>query len=295
MGNREPGYRDTSSSSHEWPMESRAKVEPVWSRHSVKTHFPKDPNWDICLKSKTTRAPCRRRTGTVVPRVEHFGDLITPDHKVLSERSESRNNHRYPVVVQDLETHWLQSYPCKTKTSQETKKSQLKLYALTVPWNSASPVRNYPGIIVRQHRTDRKRLGLLREQCAEWKKGHPRYFCNQVWTMNGGRIPWNVTALRNIQDLLSDGKTPHERRFGMPFDGPFILFGAMVEYHPICAKDLSRLHQFGAEVLPSFIPWICIEPRVEFGKETFQFQTPKNWSRCTHQKSTPEGSMQRKC
>ena len=56
--------------------------------------------------------------------------------------------------------------------------------------------------------------------------------------------------LRNIQDLLSDGKTPHERRFGMPFNGPVISFGAMVEYHPISAKDQSRLHQFGAKVLP---------------------------------------------
>ena len=56
--------------------------------------------------------------------------------------------------------------------------------------------------------------------------------------------------LRNIQDLLSDGKTPCERRFGMPFDGPMIPFGAMVEYHPISAKDQSRLHLFVAKFLP---------------------------------------------
>ena len=56
--------------------------------------------------------------------------------------------------------------------------------------------------------------------------------------------------LRNIQDLLSDEKTPYERRFGMPFNGPVILFGAMVEYHPVLAKDQCRLHQFGAKVLP---------------------------------------------
>ena len=63
--------------------------------------------------------------------------------------------------------------------------------------------------------------------------------------------------LRNIQDLLSDEKTPHERRFGAPFKGPVapfkgpvIPFGAVVEYHPISAKDLSRLHQFGSKVLP---------------------------------------------
>ena len=31
--------------------------------------------------------------------------------------------------------------------------------------------------------------------------------------------------LRNIQDLLSDGKTPHERRFRKPLKGPIIPFG----------------------------------------------------------------------
>ena len=34
----------------------------------------------------------------------HFGDLITADDKVLSEESESRNNHRCAEVVQDLAT-----------------------------------------------------------------------------------------------------------------------------------------------------------------------------------------------
>ena len=54
--------------------------------------------------------------------------------------------------------------------------------------------------------------------------------------------------LRNIQDLLSDGKTPYERWFGMHFNRPVIPFGAMVEHHPISVKDQSRLHQFGAKV-----------------------------------------------
>ena len=42
--------------------------------------------------------------------------------------------------------------------------------------------------------------------------------------------------LRNIQDLLFDGKTPYERRFGMSFNGPVIPFGAIVEDHTISAK-----------------------------------------------------------
>ena len=100
--NPEQGSQDTSSSSHELPMESRACVEPGSGKHSVFSHFPKDPTCDICVKTEITKVSCRRRAGTVVPRAEHFGDLITSGHKVLSEESESRNNHRYAVVVTRL-------------------------------------------------------------------------------------------------------------------------------------------------------------------------------------------------
>ena len=53
----------------------------------------------------------------------------------------------------------------------------------------------------------------------------------------GGQIPWNVTPIcETFTDLLSDGKTPYERRFGEPFKGPIIPFGSLVEYYPITAK-----------------------------------------------------------
>ena len=51
---------------------------------------------------------------------------LQQSHKVLSGGCESRNNHRYAVVVQDLATQWIQAYPCKTKTSQETQRSLQK-------------------------------------------------------------------------------------------------------------------------------------------------------------------------
>ena len=95
-------------------------------KHSVYTHFPKDRNCEIRQRTKITRAPCRRRIGGVVPREEKFGDLMTADHKFLSKGCESRNNHRYAVVVQDSVTQWIQSYPCKTKTSRETQRSLQK-------------------------------------------------------------------------------------------------------------------------------------------------------------------------
>ena len=67
------------SSSHELPMESRAIVEPGPGKKSVFTHFPKDPNCDICLKTKITRASCRGRAGYSRPQSGQFDDLITAE------------------------------------------------------------------------------------------------------------------------------------------------------------------------------------------------------------------------
>ena len=112
-----------ANSSHELSLEPAFKRREDLGKHSVYTHFPQDRNCGICQRTKITRAPCRRRIGGAVPRAENFGDLITADHKVLSDNCESPNNHRYAVVVQDLATQWLQAYPCKNKTSQETQRS----------------------------------------------------------------------------------------------------------------------------------------------------------------------------
>ena len=79
---------------------------------------------------------------------------------------------------------------------------------LTILQNLANPVKNYPGIIVRQHHTDQKQMGLLREQCVRAKEGTSAVLLqsgldNEWWadSMEGHRY------LRNIQDLLSKGKT----------------------------------------------------------------------------------------
>ena len=110
----EHGYSHAISS-HEASLEPIFKRREDLGKHSVETHFPKDRNCEICKRTKITRAACRRRNGGAVPRAEKFGDLITADHKVLSDNCESRNNHRFAVVVQDLATQWIQAYPCKNK------------------------------------------------------------------------------------------------------------------------------------------------------------------------------------
>ena len=179
MDDRVPERRDShASSSHEVSLEPTPPRSVDLGKQRVFSHFPKDRNCEICQRTKITRAPCRRRNGEAVPRAANFGDLITADHKVLSDNCKSRNNHRYAVVVQDLATQWIQAYPCKNKNfSGNTKELAkvlawsrigiLKSFTLTILWNLAKPVKIFHGISVRRHHTGQKLMGLLKEQCTE--------------------------------------------------------------------------------------------------------------------------------
>ena len=146
-------------------------------------------------------------------------------------------------MVQDLATQWIQSYPCKAKTSQETEKNLQKFLEPTrkpkviysdkslefgkshedLSWNhcTSTPHRSETnGIAERAVRRIKERSSAVLLQSGldkEWWADSMACYCD----------------LRNVQDLLADGKTLYEWRFGEPFQRPDILFGAMVEYHSI--------------------------------------------------------------
>ena len=261
MDDENPEHGDShASSSHEASLEPILKRREDLCKHCVETHFPKDRNCEICQRTRITRAPCRRRNGGAVPRAEKFGDLTTADHKVLSDNCESRNNHRYAVVVQDLATQWIQAYPCKTKTSQETQRSLQKFLEPdrkpkviytdhSLEFGKACEDLSSNHCTSTPHRSETN--GIAERAVRRVKEG-----TSAVLLHSGLDEKWwadsmeRFSYLRNIQDLFSDGKTPYERRFGEPFNGPIISFGSLVEYHPTTAKDQSRIHQFGKKVLP---------------------------------------------
>ena len=248
-----------ASSSHDVSLESTTKRREDLGKHIVYTNFPKDRNCEICQRTKITRAPCRRRNGEAVLRAANFGDLITADHKVLSDNCESRNNHRYAVVVQDLATQWIQAYPCKTKTSQETQTSLQKFLEPerkpkvistdnSLEFGKACEDLSWNHCTSTPHRSETN--GIAERAVRRVKEG-----TSAVLLQSGLNESWWADSMecytypRNVTDFLTDGKTPYERRFGHPFNGPIIPCGSLVEYHTITAKDLSRIHQFGKKVL----------------------------------------------
>ena len=198
-----------ASSSHEVSLESTTDRREDLGKHNVHTHFPKDRNCEICKRTKITRAPCRRFNGEAVPRAADFG---------------SRNNHRYAVVVQDLATQWIQAYPCKNKTSQETQRSLQKFLEPerkptviytdnSLEFGKACEDLSWNHCTSTPHRSETN--GIAERAVRRVKEGTSAVLLqlglNESWWTDSMEC---YTYLRNVTDLLSDGKTPYERRFG---------------------------------------------------------------------------------
>ena len=207
-----------ASSSHEASLEPIFKRREDLGKHSADTHFPKDRNCEISKRTKITRAPCRRRSGRAVPRAENFGDLTTADHKVLSDKCESRYNHRHAVVVQDLATQWIQAYPCKTTTSQETQRSLQKFLEPernhkvvytdnSLEFGKACEDLHWNHCTSTPHRSETN--GIAERAVRRVKEGTSAVLLqsglNENWWADSMEC---YTYLRNVTDLLSDGKTP---------------------------------------------------------------------------------------
>ena len=153
-----------------------------------------------------------------------------------------------------------QSYPCKTKTSQETQRSLQKFLEPkrkpqviytdnSLEFGKACEDLSWNHCTSTPHRSETN--GIAERAVRRVKEGTSAVLLqsglNENWWADSVEC---YTYLRNVTDLLSAGKTPYERRFGQPIKGPIIPFGSLVEYHSITSKDQSRIHQFGKKVLP---------------------------------------------
>ena len=221
--------------------------------------------------------------------LKNCGALLTADHKVLSDNCDSRNNHRYAVVVQDLATQWIQSYPCKQKLHRKHREAcksswnprgNQKSFILTIPRNSAKPCEDlsWNHCTSTPHRSETN--GIAQRAVRRVKES------SAVLLQSGLEEIWWADYLRNVTDLLSDGKTPYERRFGEPFKGPINPFGSLVESITLFLRKASQesINLERKFYLDCSSDTHCT--RGDCGRVTYWLQTLRSWKRWTHQKST---------
>ena len=109
----------------------------------------KDPNCQVCKRTKSTRTRCKtepqKRVDGIVESI-NCGDLSAADHKLLTVRKESRCGHRNALLVQIEFANWIQS--CH---------------------------------LIAQKRTERQKAPSV-----EWKKGPQSHWFKVAYRNNGG-------------------------------------------------------------------------------------------------------------
>ena len=203
--------------------ERPTKVVSKSRKHSIYTHFPKDRNCWVCLR---TRAPCRSRIGKALLRAGKFGDLITADHQVLNEEGEI-----FPLngfnLVRSKQRLYRRRYRVHGNSPSRRKNQMLFIYTDNslelgkscedLSWNHRTSTlhrSDASGIAGRAVRRLRKRnfSSIATGFDGTWLADSWEWYC----------------YLRNVQDFLAEGKTPYERRCGESLQGPKIPCGAMI-------------------------------------------------------------------
>ena len=181
---------------------------------------------EVCQLTKITRSPCRMPHKQLHAAQTSLVTWLPPTTRSSTKRTSRAKILSVVFVVQDLSVRWIQSYRAKKRTSQETMRSSRKFLDPhgspkvemenadsslefgksfeEVSWNHGTSTL---------HRSETN--GIAERAVRRIKEG-----TSDVLLQSGHNEKWwaGSTAcychLRNVQDLLSDGKTPYARRFG---------------------------------------------------------------------------------
>ena len=230
----------------------------VTCEHNIFTHFPKDPNCEICIASKPTRGQCRT-TGPVrvdaLPPPKEWLDAVTLDHKIISEADKSADGHRAACVVCDRATYWIQGYPAEHKNEADTVSA---LVEFAGPQGRAKHIYSDNSKEINAACTT---LGWPRDPCLPHRPQTNGIAENAVKKVSEGTSCCMVQSrfsdewwhyamrcycfLRNVVDKLWHGKTAWEARFGQEFKHIRMPFGCEIIYLPRSEAEKSKLHAFG--------------------------------------------------
>ena len=224
------------------PLKERSQIRKVmlqkWRRkkrkHSVYTHFTKDQNCGICLRTKITRGPCRRRNEGSIPRAEKVWLL---DNSGSKSSMKEVNPGTITGTLSWYKISPLSGYNLirvRTRIHRRRRrvhesflsrhKSQ-KLCIRTIHKNLANLVNHYHGIIELPRLIAQKQKELQkREIYGEWKREHQPYCCNPDRMISGGQILWNAVAICDMSKIsCQTGKIRMTEDLGNPSRTYFVL------------------------------------------------------------------------
>ena len=164
------------------------------------------------------------------------------------------------LVILDRFSQWLQAYACKTKSAKETYSSFQRFLgpdvkAKHVYTDNSKEFEKALADLQFSHDTSTpyrpQTNGVAERAVRKVKEGTSSTLLQSGW--DEAWWPYAMVCycfLRNIIDILADGKTAYYHRFGINFPGPKIPFGCEVKYKPSSPADEDKVHKFGDKMLP---------------------------------------------
>ena len=162
------------------------------------------------------------------------------------------------TITGTLSWQWIQSYPCKTKSSHETEKSSVKLLepshrTKVVSTDNSMEFGKACEDLSWNHRTSTlhrsETIGIAERAVRRVKEG-----TSAVLLQSGlDERWWSDNAMLLL--LAKRPRPPGQRENAIwktkwrTIQGPIKPFGTFVEYHLVSPKDLARIHQVGKKVL----------------------------------------------
>ena len=132
--------------------------------------------------------------------------------------------------------------------SSSSRQTSRKSFTLALPWSLAELVKSYPGII------ERLRLPF-RDKRYCWESGtqnYGRHLCCSVAIRLGRKVAGGFHGMILLSGKRSRPLIERENKLWKAIwrtiHLPVIPLELMIEYHPVSAKDRSRLHHHGKTV-----------------------------------------------
>ena len=189
--------------------------------------------------------------------LQNVGELITADHEILNVENEWRWGHKNALIVHGDFTSWILSYSMKTKETSEPmsclrslflRHRSRKDFTQTIPKHLLKLVKIHCGIMAQGHLNAQKRTEWQREPSAVWNKEQLSHSCEsglpEEW--------WDCAMECCFTCATCTTRRPmawQPSRSTWPVTWRTINSFQIVEYIPITAKDMSRVHQFGTKTL----------------------------------------------
>ena len=249
------------------------KAEALTPEHMF-THRPKNPYCKICQRAKMLAPRARKRGGSSTIESKAFGDHVTIDHVVTRDlRDHGLENEKVAFVVKDVFSKFRYVYPSPTKEADQCHEDLQHFLQVgdkvgIVYSDNAPELKDAVRRMKFRHNTSR---AYVDENKAVIEREIRTVLEGTRANLTQAGLPdslWPYAAQHHAMALnttkrLDVARIPWEDRFGTPFDGLMIPFGAKVLFWNNPKQNITEASKFaptgeegiflGFHIQPGFI------------------------------------------